>query len=344
MSGRKMSEVTSSLNSTETAVSELRNSHGEASGIFDELNSFGIDTSPHAGELASIEQLWRSVTSRMANLKERIEKRDRARESHYFDSEYKEAKEIESQFSKVRNDMRNFVFEIKQKRNEARLKHQAKADALGKLIADLDVEITDRQTFGLFQSTKSTDQFTDPAEFAEMIGLGPTHLDDVKNLIGLARQAVQTNDLKKAEKLLSEAAQIWQHRKTALQQLQDMAANDASTARAIAEFFADRGLSPTLELANGQFRLIIRANDDANADALYTATFRPYIDRGNQAEHIVWDTPEGTGCCNIVADLNVHMRARGFLHSFTSKTSGGQNSVESSRSAHRSKTVDRRRV
>ena len=95
MSGRKISEVTSSIECTETAIKELKSSQLEASSIIEELGSFGIDPAPLSSAFASIVEQWHSVTSCMTKLKEAIATRQAAKQTHNFDSEYKKAKEIE---------------------------------------------------------------------------------------------------------------------------------------------------------------------------------------------------------------------------------------------------------
>ena len=309
MSGRKLSEVKASLEQSAHLVTELGRSETECDEVCSELGEFGLDTSPYQGRFQAIRDQWKTLVTEMGKLKKLVSDKATRNGSHYFDSEYSQAEKLASAFRATVDSLRSYIGELRGLLSVERKKHLAAVEALQRDLGQLEKEVDSREVFVLIETENGV---ATAAEFAEKIGLGANHLDEVFELLKEARAALDSNDLEDAKTKVRSAWELWNGRKNALKALHDSFANDVFYFQKLEEFFVEKGFDVHESFEGGQLCLVA-SHGKYNK---YSAKFRPLINQTEQKEHIVWDTPEGSGCIPLVKDLNAHFARNGILHRF----------------------------
>ena len=305
MSGRKLSEVNSSLEKSAHLQIELENSKSKNEKTYSELKSYKINVTSFRDSFSQVENEWHRLVNAMGELKSAVSSKATGT-SHYFDREYEQAEKLYTEFCTAVQSLRNFGTRLTSTLTTARQKHLDLQTAYAKELESLETELESREIFVLLKSDKGC---TNAEEFAAKVGLGEGYLQEVRKLIAKAKTHAGKGDVEPAKHLIQEAWVIWSQQKNALKAVQDKCANDINLSRQIMEFFVKKGFDLTRSFDDGVLRMT--ATDEGEE---YSATFRPVLDSSDGEPHVDWMTPDS--CTNFSRDMNRHLGQRGVLHQF----------------------------
>jgi hypothetical protein len=299
MSGRKLSEVQCSLQATEEVQGEIVSICKHVAEVCSELQLLSKPASALTTVLTQLKQRWADVLGRMSNLKEAVARRARRGEQHGYDAEYSQAEIVLGEFSETKSAFRKLSEKADNDLSIAR-------NDLRKDISMLQDKLDSKKMFTVLGMQSAS-------EFAASLGLGHDYLLEVTDLLAMAKSALANNDVTTAQSMYEKANDVWQNRLYGLKALHDNCADVRSFAQATADFFAEKqGFQVEIDFRQTPFRLSAK-----KAGSEYSCEFGSLLEQGGGAAQIVWDTPHGIGCIEVINDLNRHLLECGFLHRFT---------------------------